>query len=245
MSKVLDWFIDLIFPNRCSFCGRFIAWNELICKECDETLTRAEFCPRCGKIECECGSRSYDYDGCAVLLTYDGIARDGVLSLKYHNGFNTAKYLSGELADKLKACGCLRDADVITAVPMTKARRRETGYNQAEYIAKCLSKQTGIRCNFKLIYKLKSGVIQHELTAEERCKAVIGAYVGYENHKNLKGKTVILCDDIVTTGSTLSECARVLKSMGAKRVYCAVLAGSGHRSITDKSEMEVADNVGT
>lgn len=234
MSKVIDWVSDLIFPNRCAFCGEFIAWEKFACEKCARALEYADFCPKCGKSECECAEREFHYDGCAVVLPYVGITRDGVLTLKYHNGFNTAKYLTHDLAAKLNECGYLDEADIITAVPMTKSRRRQTGYNQSEYIAKCLSKHVNIPCDFKLIKKVQTGFAQHDLTAEERRMAVVGAYSESPKHADISGKTIILCDDIITTGSTLSECAKVLKSMRAKKVYCAVLTGTIHQNADNK-----------
>lgn len=230
MSRVIDWISDLIFPNRCAFCGEYIAWDKLSCDKCVKSLEHADFCQKCGKAECECGKRVFHYDGCSVVLPYVGSARDGVLSLKYHYGFNTAMYLVSDLAEKLNNCGFLRGADIITAVPMTESRRRKTGYNHSEYIAKYLSKQVNTPYDFSLIRKQNNDVVQHELTAEERRMAVIGAYSEAPKHVDISDKTVIICDDIITTGSTLSECARVLKSMGAKKVYCAVLTGTVHQS---------------
>ena len=228
MRKVIDWIADLVFPNRCAFCGEFIAWNKLACDKCVGELEEVDFCPKCGKHHCECEKRSFSYDGCTIAYPYSGIVRKGVLALKYHNGFNTAKYLAPILSERLKTFGFLNEADLITAVPMTNQRRRVTGYNQSEYIAKCISKQIGLSCSFNLLGKRHTAPIQHELSAEERVKAAKGAYFTLDDHADINGKIIILCDDIITTGSTLSECAKVLKSAGAKKVYCAVAAGADY-----------------
>lgn len=225
MSRAVDFIADFFFPNRCPFCDRFIPYNRLCCDECAVKTERAEFCIRCGHHECQCGTQEILYDGCATVIPYVTVGREAVLSLKYHYGFNTAKLLVPELVKKLENAGFLDEADIITAVPMTASRRYETGYNHAEYIAKTLSKRCGLPTSFNLIKKNKNAPLQHELTVAERMAEAKKSYAN--NPKiSLNQMTVILCDDIITTGSTLNACAGVLKSMGAKKVYCAVLAGS-------------------
>ena len=234
MSRITDFISDIIFPNRCPFCDRFIPWDRLCCEECMVNMEHAEFCPKCGQNICECGKVDFSYDGCIVVIPYVNIGREGVLTFKYHNGFNTAKLLVPEIVRRLSENGYLGQADIITAVPMTRSRRSETGYNQAEYLAKLIGRSTELPCDFKLIGKRRSAPLQHELTREEREREARRNYFPKKHHCDITGKTVILCDDIITTGSTLSACAAVLKNMGAKAVYCAVLAGSYQNNDNDK-----------
>lgn len=226
MSRIVDWVADLLFPNRCPCCGAFITWDSFCCDECAASFEKAEFCGKCGQSVCECGKKEIYYDGCAVAAPYKDKMRDGVLNFKYRNGFNFAKYFSNVLAERLEELGYLADADIIAAVPMSKKRRRLTGYNQSEYIAKLLSKRTGLKCEFNILIKREDAAFQHDRTAKEREKAAKLAYSESKRHSDISGKTVILCDDIITTGSTLSECARILKNAGASRVYCAVICGT-------------------
>ena len=200
MNKALLWLADLVFPNRCPFCS--------------------------GKHPCECSTGEFLYDGCAVARPYAETVRKGILELKYRCGFNAAKYLAPELRDILSENGYLCEASLMTAVPMSAPRKRETGYNQAETVAKELAAFCGIKCDFRLLEKKNTSPVQHELSAEERKSAAFGSYSAKGGHADISGKTVILCDDIITTGSTLSACAGALKSMGAAKVYCAVLAGT-------------------
>lgn len=226
MSKALNFLSDIIFPNRCPFCDCFIPYDRLCCDECAVKLESADFCSKCGQHLCRCESESFGYDGCATLIPYSGTCRDGILSLKYNRGFNSAKLLVPEVKKRLSEFGYLDSADIITAVPMTSSRRAMTGYNQAEYIAKLLSGETGLEYDFNLISKRRTAPLQHELSADERKVAAKNTYFPRRRHRDISGKTIILCDDIITTGSTLSACADVLKQMGAKAVYCCALAGS-------------------
>ena len=225
MSKVTDFLLDLVFPNRCPFCLKMISWDQLCCEECGSNLEKADFCPVCGMQHCVCGTALPRYDGCAVAAPYIGSVRKGVLQFKYHYGFNFAKLYAPRLARLVKEYGFADGSSVITAVPMTYARRNTTGYNQAEYIAKRLSSLLGIPCDFRLLKKLGKAV-QHELGASQRKSAASASFSVERYHRDISGRTVILCDDIITTGSTLSGCAGILKSIGAKRVYCAVLCGT-------------------
>lgn len=236
MSDLKDFAADLIFPNRCPFCDCIIPWDRLCCNECAVNIERAEFCQKCGQNICECADGGFNYDGCVTVIPYVGIGREGILAFKYHNGFNAAKLLANEIVKKLSENGYLKEANVITAVPMTRSRRSETGYNQAEYIAKLLGKSTGLPCDFKLIDKRRAAPLQHELSRDERGLEALKTYFPRKRHRDVSGKTVILCDDIITTGSTLSACAAVLKKMGAKAVYCAVLAGSYAKKSQDIKE---------
>lgn len=224
MSKTFDWLVDLVYPNRCPFCERFIPWDQKVCEDCEKELEAADFCPKCGQINCKCQKSTVFYDGCAVVYQYSGAARSGVLSLKYKNGFGAARFIVPKLHDRLCELGFANGADIVTAVPMTKKRFRETGYNHAEYIARLLGRRMGLPCDFRLIGKTASAQTQHRLTAEERRIAAASSY--FAKGRRIDGKTVILCDDIITTGSTLSECAGVLKKIGAKNVYCAALTGT-------------------
>lgn len=237
MSKVFDWLIDLIFPNRCPFCSEIIPWDKKLCSKCESSVKKIYFCPKCGQHECVCKGSTLCYDSCAVVYPYSGKVRIGVLRLKYRQGFETARFIVPQLAELLREC----EGDIVTAVPMTKKRRRETGYNQAEYIAKLLAKELKLPCDLKLIGKSGDAKTQHSLTAKERRIAAESSYYAKSNRR-IEGKTVILCDDIITTGSTLSECARVLKEMGAEKVRCAVLSGTCLDKNSSDSEEE---NVGT
>ena len=226
MSRSADFLLELIFPNTCPFCGCFIRWNEYCCAECAGSLERTDFCIRCGSAKCCCETSEIDFDACAAARPYVGKVRRGILELKYHNGFNAAKYLVPEAVKKLDSAGLVTRGCVVTAVPMTEKRRRTTGYNQAEVIARLLAKQTGLKTDFGLLKKLADSPAQHELSAVERAEAASKAYFKGRDSLGIAGKTVILCDDIITTGSTLNSCSKVLREMGAEKVVCAVLAST-------------------
>jgi ComF family protein len=106
---------------------------------------------------------------------------------------------------------------------MAKKNKSERGYNQAEVLAKFISKEINKPFNNKILKKIKKDLSQHKLTYTERREAVKGAYdINFSNY--IKGKTVLICDDVITSSATLNECSRILKQHGARKVICAVIA---------------------
>ena len=226
LAKALKQFAaDLIFPNRCLSCLKVIGWKEYFCPECEGELKPSDgCCIKCGMKVCECETQSFSYDGCVSCVFYESSARQAVLNLKEGEIFGCAEYFAPIISEKLKSCGYAASADIVTCVPMGKKRIRKSGVNHSAVIGKSVAKSIGFDFSDKLIVKVSDDLIQHELSAQERRTMVKNAFAPAKNVESIDGKTVILCDDILTTGSTLSECARVLKSMGAKKVYCAVIA---------------------
>lgn len=223
MNKILSRIISFVYPNRCGFCGAVIAHDKLVCARCYERV-EDEILESKGKFPLYLSCGEVNFSGCCAAGSYKGVIRDGVLRLKYHYGENAAKYLCPELRDNLLRSGIVSQCDMITFVPMTRARKYKLGYNQAEIIADILSKELGIPVVKNLIRKKHTRKAQHEQSLEQRKILAAKVYARGRSRMDITGKTVLLCDDIVTSGSTLSECAAVLKSRGAERVYCAVLA---------------------
>lgn len=223
MIKAFSRLLSFVYPNRCGFCGAVIEHDKLVCARCagrveteiEESKNRFPLYLSVGEV---------NFSGCCAAGSYDGVIRDGVLRLKYHYGENAAKYLTPKLRDNLYRAGVVSQCDMITFVPMTLTRKNKLGYNQAEIIANLLSKELGIPVAKNLIKKKHTRKAQHEQSLEQRKILASKVYKTGRNSMDITGKTVLLCDDIVTSGSTLPKCARVLKDRGAEKVYCAVLA---------------------
>lgn len=218
MNKFKAFILDLFFPNRCPVCRVFIEYDKFICEKCGEKLKLCkadDICPECGKQECIC-SENMHYDKAVSAFVYEDAARLGILSLKDgHKEFGY--YLGNILADMIEKNKEISEADMIIPVPMSAERLRERGYNQAEIIAEIISDRLGIEINNKILYK-KASEVQHSLNREQRMKNVSAFGI---NQTELSGKKIILCDDVLTTGSTLNRCAELLKNAGAADVYAA------------------------
>lgn len=227
---------DLIFPSRCPFCDDFIPYDRLCCEDCfNETLWADEnICPRCGKSimkGCLCTNGedvvTHDcvkYDLCVPAAYYSGGVKDSVYKLKFRSETSAIDLYGRIIAKRLEIMGILPEIDLAVPVPMAKKNLRIRGYNQAELLAKAITKGTDIPVNTGLIIRKNVTRSQHDLSAEERHEAVITQYFPLDTDI-AKGKTVLLVDDVLTTGSTLNYCAGLLKEqLGAKKVICAVAA---------------------
>lgn len=231
-SKFLDkrFWLDLIMPNRCAVCNKILPWDKLCCDNCLEELPYIDkpLCEVCGKPDCIC-SNGIHYDRCFSIVWYNEQMKAPVVRFKNQSPGNFAMLFAEKLACKIRETD-IPAIDVVTAVPMSRSSMKERGYNQAYELAASLAKQLGIeQVSDKILSKRNSRSAQHELSAEERKKVVEKLYY-FSGKYDVKGKNILLCDDIITTGSTLDRCAEILKENGAAAVICAVAAN------TDKSK---------
>ncbi len=212
-SKLLVWLLDLLYPPRCMLCHRLIeAKSAPVCAKCMEALPEHDGAER-------------HVDGaahCVVTFFYEGTLRDGFLRYKFEGRQWYARQFGAWLAvtvrDKLTG-----KFDLVTWVPVSRKRHRTRGYDQAELLCRETARELGMQPLLTL-EKCTDNRAQSSLTgAEERFENAKGAYRAVQPER-FAGKRVLLIDDIVTTGATMSECARVLRKAGAAEVVCAALA---------------------
>ena len=228
-KEIFRFLTDLLFPNRCPCCNKFISWNKLICENCISKFpeVKVPICIKCGKADCICNTKP-QYDYCIVATYYDGIIKNGIVNFKLKNGVNFAEYFSKKLAQLLKTNNLSKSIDIVTAVPMTRQKRIERGYNQSEVLAKYISRSLNKPLANNIIKKKNKKLTQHKLTYLERKEFVKGSFIADESY-DLKGKTVLLCDDVITSGATLNECAKMLRKLGANKVICAVISSTNKK----------------
>lgn len=204
MKDFIKALFDLIAPARCIFCGRRARPGAYQCGACGgkgRPLTRVLNVPM-GK-----NSRLMRVYSPHI---YSGVYRKNLHSFKFRGKTVFAGAFALLMAETFRSL----EGDVITAVPMTEKQVKKRGYNQSELIARAFSAVTGVPYAGILI-KEKSNRPQHSLTAAERKANVKGAFAV---KGDIMGQKIILIDDIITTGSTLCECARVLYKSGAAGV---------------------------
>ncbi|MBQ8514144.1 MAG: ComF family protein [Ruminococcus sp.] len=217
--------LDLIYPNRCPCCEEFLPWNEYLCRKCREKVF---FCPdevlcrRCGKIKSECMCAvPLEYDEAAAVSYYDNGARNGLLLLKDASNRNFGWYAGVRLGEWILRQPDWMKADGLVPVPMSTGKKLLRGYNQAEVIAKGISSVTKIPVRKDCLIKKHGSREQHTLGLRERAMNVEKFQPA---GRDLEGLRLILCDDILTTGATMSRCAEILKACGAEMVYAAAAA---------------------
>ena len=205
--------LDVLFPPKCVFCRKILDGGSCLCQNCIELLP---YTVEGGKHEGE------SYTCCISALYYSGVVRKSILRYKFGGASAYAEVYGKILADCISS-NLKEKYDIITWVPLSSRRRRSRGYDQSMLLALA----TALELEDVAVETLKKPVdikAQSELTAkEERLENISGAFEAV-NTELFEGKCVLLIDDIITTGATLSECAKALLSEGAQKVFCATLA---------------------
>ena len=213
---IKDFLISCIFPKRCAVCDEVIDYNDEMCSECMNDLTPNS------NIHCIQSKKAYS---CFSPFCYEGKVRDIVLKFKFHNHIECVDFFSKEISKMICILCDIKDIDFICFVPMTKRSILERGYNQSEVLAKSLSKLMRIPVNDVLI-KVRETLPQRSLSAKEREHNLSMAF-SLRDDVDIKGKNFILCDDIITTGSTLKECIKILENGGGNKIICCTIAKTG------------------
>lgn len=228
-KNVKAFALDLIFPNRCPLCGEVINWKKEYCQTCYDKLpcTGEEFCHGCGNImsSCICHKNENLFSRCYSAFYYSDSAKGGVVYLKNTKNYVFPRLFAEKIRSDIDSDDYKFKADCIVPVPMTKTKLRKRGFNQAEVLADALGKQLGLPIYGDALVKSISFVAQHKLSAVQRKSNAARLYSAGKN-TDLKGKTVIIVDDVMTTGSTINSCAEILLEMGADKIIAAVAAST-------------------
>ena len=164
----------------------------------------------------------HDFDSGVSVYMYKGAMKNSIYRFKYGNRQEYAKYYGRELARAIAARSDMRRAGLIVPVPLHSDKLLKRGFNQAELLAGEISTLLNIPMKPGLVERVRATAAQKELGAYERRKNLKKAFKIGQN--DVKLNTIIVVDDIFTTGSTIDGVARVLKEAGAKKVYAATLA---------------------
>jgi len=217
--KIISFILDLLFPPKCVFCSKVLnKADEGWCDRCTEGLP---YTVNYGKQDGDI------FDFCVSPLYYTGAVRRSLLRYKFKNASyysDTYGRVLAQLIRELKDNDSFDSGyDIISWVPLSKKRERKRGYDQAMLLAIATAFELGeaVKETLKKVIDVQP---QSELGDKtERSANISGAYI-ISDSELITGKRILLIDDIVTTGSTFDECAKVLLSSGAKRVICAALA---------------------
>ncbi|MCC8128710.1 MAG: ComF family protein [Clostridiales bacterium] len=216
LSALWNRVLNLVYPPRCVFCQDFLPGGRAetgVCASCERSLPRTDETTVL---------RSGDYFAfCLSPLLYQGIVRDSVRRYKFSGRSYYRRVYGVFLRDCLERY-LPSPPDVVTWAPLSARRRHRRGYDQARLLAEEAGKCYGLR-PVPLLKKVKHTPAQSSLGRAARGENVRGVYRIRPNAP-VSGKRVLLVDDIITTGSTLSECSRVLLEAGAAEVVCLTLA---------------------
>ena len=239
--------IDIIYPPRCRICRTFLRGGEgsrdqqthPVCRTCFNNFTEitSPHCSICrrpfhGTIEddhpCEACLRDEPfYDRLGAPYLYDGGVMEAIHALKY-GGRTSLVDAVGPLLVSFAEDWLDQDDGIIMPVPLHPKRLRERGFNQSLLLAREVASGTGRELDYLSLQRTRYTKPQTGLKSDDRRKNVRGAF-GLTDRINMKNRSVILVDDVATTGNTLNECARILKKAGCKKVLCLVLARTSGR----------------
>jgi ComF family protein len=241
--KLFQPLIDLIYPPRCAICGEFL-WKGrakedheelLFCRPCFDGFSQitSPLCTVCGRPfvsrvgedhACEdCLRKAPSCDMVRAPYLYEGGMMEAIHQFKYSGRSHLAHSL-GPLLTSFVKTWLDRTADCVTMpVPLHPKRLRERGFNQSLLLARHVASRLGTGLDFLSLTRIRYTQPQTGLKSEERRRNVRKAFE-VKDKEAVKGRSILLVDDVTTTGNTLNECARVLKRAGAEHVFGLVLA---------------------
>ncbi len=236
MTSFFEALKDLLFPPLCLGCERRLESSRppLLCPDCldDLVFIQSPCCHCCGipfatGVDHWCGNclaRHYAFDLARSLFLYRPPLSTLIRSLKF-GGHLTGISTLGALTARSELLGRFGEPDLILPVPLHQTRLRERGFNQALVIARGCFPQWKIRIKVDLLVRRRSTLPQTLLTGKER-RGNLKNVFDLAHASKVAGKQVLLVDDVFTTGSTVDECSRVLRSAGAARIEVFTLARS-------------------
>src|SRR3989344_6701096 len=240
MNKIKAFFLELFFPSFCLGCNKE---GTHLCQDCKSLLEISEYnyclCSK-GPLRLPTGNQSGKCNRCkdkklsglyfALPYKENVLTKNLIYSFKYRYLKNLAKNLSDIIVEHLFLAGNNKEQiwtdSILVPVPMEIKKMKSRGYNQSYELAKELSKVIKVPVTTDSLIKKEVTKPQIELSAQQRIENVKDAFE-VKNFEQLTGKKIFLIDDVYTTGSTMEECAHVLRTFGAKQVWGLAIAREG------------------
>lgn len=231
IKLLYKFLLNCFFPRVCICCNADLSWKaeEPLCPSCASTLTAPGplICRRCGRVlpsggahcfACR-GSKAQKYKCCLIRSTFvfNAPVRSLVHALKYRQNTSLAAYMGKQMAERFRQLPELKDVNYVVPVPLFPQRLRKRGFNQSELLARAFADKLKLPLDVSCLMRGRDTGSQTKLGRTERLENLKDAFVCAPSHP-LKGKIVLLIDDVCTTSSTLEACAVALKKAGAKRV---------------------------
>ncbi|WP_347489206.1 ComF family protein [Desulfoscipio sp. XC116] len=244
MLRLLQAVIELIYPSRlqCPLCGAY-SQDESLCPDCRQLLAGyagERFCSVCGSFmgvgeypRCDssglvcpaCRVETRPFELARAVAPYEGPVREAVHRLKYRGMKSLAAPLGKMMAEAVLRERAFALADVLVPVPLHPVRERERGYNQSVLLARALGESLRMPVLEQVLVKIKETPSQTSLTGQQRRQNLLRAFAVVASDY-IKGKIVIIVDDVFTTGSTVSILSHLLRQAGAHSVLALTFAGT-------------------
>lgn len=220
--------IHIVFPNKCPSCRRVISPCEILCEDCFEKLKipSGERCKICfsKKEYCNCASKPKFFFRAVSPFLYKDSVKNALLYLKNKKSNRLAEYFAKEMVKTFDKDFSDTKIDAIIPVPLHKSKLKSRGFNQSELLADEISKLKGIPVIKNCLIQAEKNTSQHNLKYKHRYQNVKGVYRA--SGIPIDCLTVLLVDDIMTSGATLNECSKMLRLEGVLKIYCLTVAKS-------------------
>lgn len=218
---LFDKLANLVYPAKCIFCQKLLSYDVTlhICSACYAKLPFAIEALLSTSQDGEVSS----CDGAISVFQYNGMIKESLIRFKFYNKPNYYRTYARLIASRLAKMTDIKQYNIVLSVPLHRQREFSRGYNQAFLISCALSRELKLPECSRLLKRLRYTDTQSLLDKQKRHENVKGAFIVAEP-ENIKGKSILLVDDIMTTGSTLEECGRMLKRAGAIKVIALVVA---------------------
>lgn len=237
--EIKDFILDLIYPPRC-VCGKIFKINDInrhICPECMEAIGNVNYENKCAKCGRETEGELCNY--CQIyinnhdefyflknysLFTYENLGRSLIHDYKYRGNMELT-YVFEKLFFNwyMENIPLVNKFDLIIPIPMSEEKEKKRGFNQSKLLANMISKNTNIPLDTESLFRVKSTKIQNRLSILDRHKNLENAFL-VKKPSNIKGKNILLIDDIFTSGSTIINAAKALKLYNANSISSITLA---------------------
>ena len=225
MGTFLGRMGELLFPPRCVFCDEVVPIGRPGCEGCIAGLSRMSgmLCPVCGKEprDCVCTPEPFAFARCVSPFAYDGRVRHGIIDLKRSAKSAAIGFFGSEMAARVRLDYGDSTFTCVTYVPA--ASDSERGFNQAALLAGVIAGHLGLPCIAPPVVKVAGSPAQHTQNFAGR---LANAQQGYVLGRGRLSGSVLLVDDVMTTGATLSRCADLMRGAGADVVYCVTASAT-------------------
>ena len=234
LAGLLSQVADFCYPGRCAVCDDGVEGAALLCAPCDDELRKLETAPGCSwcgkpvpEVGAPCphclGDGIAHYDRVVRLGTFDDPLKHLVHQMKYHRRWGIAESLADRMLTQERVKSVLDETEVIVAVPLHRLRQVTRGYNQAEVLAKRLASRQKIRLA-RPVVRLRHTPSQTEMTSAKAREDNLRDAFGLVDPRRVRGKNVVVVDDVMTTGATLRAVARALRPAKPASLSALVIA---------------------
>lgn len=231
--KILTDFIETFYPNKCLCCGEIIEKRYSLCDYCKSDLKKnnlENLCTVCGyeTENCVCKYHVYRFEKLITVYKNEGAAQKIYYAYKFDKRQHYVNFFVDDMVNAVNKLYNDVKFDLVCSVPRSKTLLGgKFNYDHCGYLAGCVAKKLNVEFSNNLLYCKSRKRKQHKLSIKNRLTNVNGKF---DYNFRIDGNSVLLIDDIRTTGATLDECAKTLLYAGAEKVYCITLLGTEYKS---------------